>query len=129
MVYMMRKLRMTIGDVEIRAELLDTPTADAIWAVLPFEAKAQVWGQEVYFTTPATASLEPDAKDVVEPGELAFWVEGSAIAIGFGPTPVSEGDEIRLVEPTNIWGRALDDVKQLERIRFGAKIRIEALSS
>ena len=123
----MRKLKMTIGDVEIKAELSNTPTADALWAVLPFEAKAQIWGKEVYFTTPATASLEHDAKDIVEPGELAFWVEGSAIAIGFGPTPISEGDEIRLVEPTNIWGRAIDDVTQLDHVRFGAKIRVEAL--
>ncbi len=123
----MRKLKMTIGDVEISAELFDTPTADAIWAALPFEAKAQTWGKEVYFTTPATAGLEPDAKDVVEPGELAVWVGGDAIAIGFGPTPVSRGNEIRLVEPTNIWGRALDDVKQLSRVRAGARIRVEAL--
>jgi hypothetical protein len=125
----MRKLKMTIGDVQIDAELFATPTADAIWAALPFESKAQTWGKEVYFTVPATASLEPGAKDVVEPGELAFWVEGRAIAIGFGPTPVSQGNEIRLVEPTNIWGRTLDDVKQLGRVRFGAKIRVEAMPS
>jgi uncharacterized protein len=123
----MRKLKMTIGDVEIKAELFDTPTADAIWAALPFDAKAQRWGKEIYFTTPVTSTLEPNAKDVVEPGELAFWIEGSAIAIGFGPTPVSKGNEIRLIEPTNIWGRALDEVKQLDRIRHGAKIHVQAL--
>ena len=123
----MRRLKMIIGDVAIDAELRDTPTADAIWANLPFESKAQTWGKEVYFTTPAGASLENDAKDVVEPGELAFWVAGNAIAIGFGPTPVSEGNEIRLVEPTNIWGRALNDVNQLSRIRPGARIRVQAL--
>jgi uncharacterized protein len=122
----MRRLKMTIGDVEIDAELLDTPTADALWAALPFEGKAQTWGKEVYFTTPVTAALEPDAKDIVEPGELAFWVEGNAIAIGFGPTPISEGNEIRLVEPTNIWGRALNDVKQLSRTHAGTRIRVQA---
>jgi uncharacterized protein len=125
----MRKLRLTIGDLIIHAELFDTPTADAIWAVLPFDAKAQRWGEEIYFTTPATASMEPDARDVVEAGELAFWVEGNAIAIGFGPTPVSKGNEIRLIAPTNIWGRALDDVKRLSRVRPGAGIRVEALPS
>ena len=122
----MRTIKMILDNLEIRAELLDTPTADAIWSALPFESKAQIWGEEVYFTAPVVTQLEQDAKDVVEPGELAFWVQGSAIAIGFGPTPVSCGDEIRLVEPTNIWGKALDDVKQLGRIQAGAPIRVEA---
>jgi hypothetical protein len=120
----MRKLKMTVGDVIIGAELFDTPTADAIWAALPFDAAAQTWGSEVYFTTPVEASLESNAKDVVEAGELAFWVGGSAIAVGYGPTPVSRGGEIRLVEPTNIWGRALDDVRQLSRVRSGARVTI-----
>jgi hypothetical protein len=125
----MRTLKMTIGGVEIDAVLFDTPTADAIWAALPFDSKAQTWGKEVYFTTPVHTDLEPDAKAVIDPGELAFWVEGNAIAIGFGPTPVSRGEEIRLVAPTNIWGRALHDVKKLERIRAGAPIRVEVLSA
>ena len=123
----MRRLKMTIGNVEIDAELFDTPTADAIWAALPFSAKAETWGKEVYFTTPVRTKLEPNAKDVIEPGDLAFWVEGSAIAIGFGPTPASRGDEIRLVAPTNIWGRSLQDVKQLSRVRAGAQIHVQAL--
>jgi hypothetical protein len=125
----MRKLKMTIGNQQIKAELFDTPTADAIWAALPFESRAQTWGKEIYFTTPVLAGLEPDARDVIEPGELAFWVDGNAIAIGFGATPVSRGEEIRLVEPTNIWGRAIDDVKQLDGIRAGTPISIQALQS
>ncbi len=124
----MKKLKMTIGGVEITAELFDTPTAEAIWGALPFSSVARTWGEEVYFDTPVLAENETDARDVVEAGELAFWLAGSAIAIGFGPTPVSHGDEIRLASPCNIWGRAVDDVRGLLDVRDGAPITVEALS-
>ena len=124
----MKKLKMTIGGVEITAELLDTPTAAAIWGALPFSSVARTWGEEVYFDTPVLAENEADARDVVEAGELAFWLAGSAIAIGFGPTPVSHGDEIRLASPCNIWGRAVDDVRGLVDVRDGDAITVEALS-
>ena len=123
----MRKLQMTISDVVIRAELFETPTADAIYGSLPFSATANTWGDEVYFSVPASVSKEEDARAVVEAGELAFWVEGSSIAIGYGPTPISHGDEIRLAAPTNIWGRALDDVRLLASVNNGDAIEVHAI--
>ena len=123
----MRKLRMTIGSVSITAELFETPTADALYNSAPFSASPQTWGDEVYFSTPVQADLEADAKAVVEAGELAFWVEGDSIAIGFGPTPISEGDEIRLAAPTNIWGRAVEDVRDLRNVASGASITVETI--
>ena len=125
----MRKLQITIADVVIRAELFETPTADAIYGSLPFSATANTWGDEVYFSVPASVSKEEDARAVVEAGELAFWVEGSSIAIGYGPTPISHGDEIRLAAPTNIWGRALDDVRLLASVNNGDAIEVHAIDT
>jgi hypothetical protein len=121
----MRQLKMTIGTVTIRAELFDTPTADALYEAAPFTASAMTWGDEVYFSTPVSLEREGDARSVFEAGELAFWTDGDAIAIGFGPTPVSRGDEIRLASPSNLWGRALDDVQQLRSVSAGTAVTVE----
>jgi hypothetical protein len=123
----MRRIRIAVGPVEVRARLLDTPTADAVWAALPFDSEARVWGEEVYFATPVTVERETGARDVVEAGEIAFWVEGDSIAIGYGRTPVSRGDEIRLAAPVNIWARAETDVRDLAAVKPGNRIEATAI--
>ena len=117
---------MTIGRVTLHAELFDTPTADAIFAAVPFESRAATWGDEVYFAAPLRAEREADARDVVEAGELAFRPDGEAIVIGWGPTPASEGDEIRLATTANIWGRAVEDVRRLGVVEPGERVMVEA---
>ncbi len=123
---MSRTIQIIINEHEITARLSDSATANAIHAALPFESKAQTWGEEVYFSTPVTNQiLEDDAKDVVELGELAFWVEGNCIAIGFGPTPISQGNEIRLAARTNIWGHTDYDLTMLKNVRSGDQIQVK----
>ena len=118
----MTQILICCGDIKIRATLRDTPTAQAISAALPITSRAQTWGEEVYFKTPVDAELEDDAKDVVDAGEITFWVEGSCIAIGFGRTPISQGNEIRLAARTNIWADAIDDVRILASVITGDDI-------
>ena len=121
------QIQIHVADVTLTATLRDTPTAQTILAALPIESRAQTWGEEVYFSVPMTAELEPDARDVVTAGELAFWVEGSCIAIGFGPTPISQGSEIRLAARTNIWADTHDDVRQLLPVQAGDVVRVEQI--
>ena len=121
----MIKLILKIGPISLVAELLDTPTAKEILNHVPFTSSANTWGDEVYFDTPIVTSKEANARDIVVAGELAFWVEGSCIAVGFGPTPISQGDEIRLAAKTNIWGQSLTDVRLLSKVKDGDPVSVE----
>jgi hypothetical protein len=117
-------IRFDFGSLTLDVETLDTPTAKAIVAALPLTASTMIWGEEVYFDVPVKVPREKEARAVVVPGEIAYWPDGHAIAIGFGRTPISKGDETRLASPCNIWAKALGDVKSLATVKAGAKIKV-----
>ena len=123
----MARIRFNFGTLTLDAELLDTPTAKAIAAALPVTSSVLTWGEEVYFDVPVEVKREANARAVVTPGEVAYWPEGPAIALGFGCTPISQGNETRLASPCNIFAKALGDVKALAKVKAGTKVEVRVL--
>jgi len=113
----MSRIRFDFAMLTLEAELLDTPTARAIAAALPISSSTLTWGEEVYFEVPVKMPAESDARAVVTPGEIAYWPEGHCIALGYGRTPISRGDETRLA-------RAVGDVKTLAVVKAGTTVKV-----
>jgi uncharacterized protein len=109
----------------ITAALRDTPTARRLLDALPVSGRANVWGEEVYFSVPFSVKAEPDAATVVEKGAVCFWLDGDALALLFGPTPVSQGDECRLISAANIVGMMEGDPTILRSVRNGDMISVD----
>ncbi len=114
-----RHIFIETGSVRLRARLADTPTAERIWAALPLFSAVETWGDCIHFEIPVHTGRERNARLNVQPGDVCFWSENDRVLIGFGPTPISMANEIRLMRPCNIWATALDDVTAL-RVAQGA---------
>ena len=123
---MPRAIRITAGAVSVQAELNDSKTAAAIAAALPIEAKAQTWGDEIYFDIGLELRAE-SPREVVALGDLGYWPPGQAFCIFFGPTPMSRGDEIRPASAVNVVGRVVGDPRVFTRVRAGTRVRIEVV--
>jgi hypothetical protein len=120
-----KKIRILVSDLKVEAELNESKTAQLIWEALPIEAKANLWGEEIYFTIPVETRLETGSREVVSTGELGYWPTGHAFCIFFGPTPASRGDEIRAASAVNVIGKVLGDPKVFLKVKEGAKITLE----
>lgn len=118
-------IKVTSGDIQVQAELNDSPTAVSIAEALPIHSEARRWGGEIYFSIPVSADLEPDSREVLEDGELAFWPTGNAFCLFFGSTPASQGNEIRAASAVNIIGKMKGDWSGLWDVRDGQTIVIE----
>ncbi len=121
---MARFITVSIDSLTLNVRLHDTPTADAVWNALPFDADARTWGDEIYFAIPVSADMEGDAAETVGIGDVAYWPSGSAFCVFFGPTPVSKPGEIRPASAVNVFGRVEGDVSALRQVADGTAVRV-----
>ena len=120
----MNMLKIEIEAITVTAEVYNTPTGEVILAALPLESRISVWGEEIYFNVPVSLESEPDAREIVEVGDLGYWPMGPAFCIFFGPTPVSQGQEPRAYSPVNVFGKVRGDATVLTRVPDGALVKV-----
>jgi hypothetical protein len=124
----MRQIRIRAGPVEAGAELNNSRTANAIWEALPLSSPGNTWGDEIYLSIPVELEQE-NAQAVVSMGDLGYWPPGHAFCIFFGPTPVSQGSEIRPASPVNVLGHLTGDPNAFKQVRDGEIITIEQVQA
>ena len=117
------KITIKVASLQVYAELNDTEPATKIADTLPFEGEVRTWGDEIYFTIPVSAG-EENPKEIVDMGDIGYWQPGKAMCIFFGPTPASQGDEIRPASPVSIVGRVSGDPKVFKGVSDGEKIEV-----
>ena len=95
-------------DREISIELDDSrspKTFQAIIENLPVEINITKWGDELYTERTQISANEENAKREVDYLDVAYWPEGNALCLFYGPTPISKDGQILAYSPVNIVGR------------------------
>ena len=121
---MEKRIRIKAGTVEVVAELNDTDTAQAIWEALPIKGRANLWGDEIYFSIPVSVELEA-GQELVNVGDLGYWPPGKGFCIFFGPTPMSEGEQPRPASPVTVFGQVIGNASVFKQVASGTEVTIE----
>ncbi|HSN03636.1 cyclophilin-like fold protein [Nitrospira sp. NS4] len=120
-----RRIRITVGGIQLEAELKSSKTAGEVFAALPVDAPMNTWGEEFYFKLPGVKDYRETATNQVKIGDVAFWGAGQVLAIFFGRTPMSMGPDPVPADRVNVIGKIVGDATQLRRVMEAPTIRVE----
>ena len=123
-----RQIRISVGAVKLEAVLKPTRTAQSIYAVLPFEASANLWGEEFYCKIPGVKDYRETATTQVKVGDVAYWGAGEMLAIFFGRTPMSLGEDPVPADRVNLIGKIVGDARALREAMGSTMIKVEPIS-
>ena len=124
-----RRIKISIGGVSLLGELKPTRTATEIFDRLPIEAPVNTWGEEFYCNVPGVKDYRETATTQVKVGDIALWGVGQMLAIFFGRTPMSLGEDPVPADRVNIVGRIIGDSKQLRQVMGATTIKVEAVNT
>ncbi len=116
------------NDIELQAELYETETARKVFDSLPIKARGSTWGEEIYFSTDIVAP-EENAVEVVDAGDVAYWPPMQALCFFYGPTPASQGDEIRAAGPVNVIGKIKNNITPLKKLQGNVEVSMDKIKS
>jgi len=118
-------IRIVAGATTLEGEFFDTACGRAVAGILPIEVRPHEWGDEFYFEVPLEMELDESATTAVKVGDIGYWPPGAALAIFFGPTPLSAGSDPVPASAVNLVGRITSDARDLKKEKGAQKIRIE----
>ena len=70
---------------------------------------------------------EENAKTEVNELDVAYWPEGKALCLFFGPTPISKDGKILAYSPVNIVGKIIDDFSNKYDILNQIKVKTNVI--
>ncbi len=89
-----------LGEVQLRGELSDNEAGRRLAENLPFSADMGRWGEELYGPVePQVGAIGDETMEVMDRGDLAYHDDTGWFCIFWGPTPSSQGSEIRAAFP------------------------------
>jgi hypothetical protein len=118
---MKKKIRAIFPDInrEILLELDDSrspKTFQAILENLPVEINITKWGDELYTEGTQISAIEENAKKEVDYLDVAYWPEGNALCLFYGPTPISKDGQILAYSPVNIVGKIMSNGNEKDEL-------------
>lgn len=123
----MRRIKITIGPVELYAKLLDTPAGDAIRNALPFASRAQVTDSTVLFSTPQHVSRRSGSPGLNRPGDFVFCGRSGACGIDYGNLPFTRMRRRSPRRTSDVWARAMGDIAALKHVVDGDPVAVEGV--
>jgi len=123
-----KRIKISIGGMTVEAELKPTRTAQGIYDALPVEAAVNQWGEEFYCNIPGVKDHRETATTNVKVGDVALWGLGGMLAVFFGRTPMSIGEDPVPADRVNVVGRLIDDPLVLRQVVGATMMKVEKAS-